>query len=86
MTKRSEPCRSFTSADPGAGAHWPDPCETCGWSQPNHDAYWEARDLKNDILSAVNKVLDGTGLSIARATVDGCDTYHLIRVPQLEKP
>ena len=42
--KKPEPCDDFVSKDPGAGAHYPDPCRTCGWASPDHASYWLVRD------------------------------------------
>ena len=61
--------------------NFPNPCKTCGWSHPEHDGYWHERDLKNEILQAVNDALDGTGLSIARGTIGGKDVYQVVKVP-----
>lgn len=84
--KNEKPCGAFASKHPDAGSHFPNPCKQCGWSQPEHDAYWHDKDLKNEILEAVNEALRGTGLSIARGTIDGEDVYSVIKTPTVVKP
>lgn len=83
--KKAEPCAEFKSRDPGEGAHYPDPCQACGWSRPDHDSYWLVRDTKNAVLIAVNDALDGTGIGIARGTIDGEDFYQVVHLVKVEK-
>lgn len=41
--KKAEPCAEFASRNPGEGAHYPNPCTTCGWSSPDHDNHRRAQ-------------------------------------------